>query len=298
MHMDSEALRTFIAIHRAGGFSAGAEQLHRSQSAISRRIAVLEDEIGAPLFDRIAGGIALSQAGRALLPHAERVLAALNDAKQALDEARTANAGAVSLTVVGTLASTDLTIVLKRFGARHPKAQLSLRTATSEEVSALVRSGQADIGLRYHDDPSNDLVCEALTPEALAVACARDHRLAGKNVRSLTALRGERWLAFPLLPGRSEAGSHIHAQFLVRGVGEIEWTPVDSLTAQKRLVEAGFGLALLPESSIEEERAAKTLSAIRVRDLKAVNPVSLVVRKGGYLNTASQRLIEILRMSF
>src|SRR5262249_32821545 len=156
----------------------------------------------------------------------------------------------------------------------------------------------ADIGLRYHEDPSNDLMCEALTPEALVVACAREHRLAGKSVRSLSALRSERWLAFPLLPGRSEATSHIHGQFLVRGVGEIQWTRVDSLTAQKRLVEAGFGLALVPESSIKEERAARTISAIRIGDLKAVNPVSLIVRKGGYLNTASQRLVEIVRANF
>ena len=296
--MDSEALRTFVAIHRAGGFALAGEQLHRSQPAISRRIAVLEDQIGAPLFDRIAGGIVLSQAGRALLPHAERVLAALNDAKQALKETRASNAGAVSLAVVGTLASTELTAVLKRFSARFPKAQLSLRTATSAEVSELVRSGQADIGLRYHDDPSAEILCEALRPETLIVACARHHRLAGKTVRSLTALRGERWLAFPLLPGRSEATSHIHAQFLVRGVGEIAWTPVDSLTAQKRLIEAGFGLALVPESSIMEERASKTIATIRVSDLKAVNPVSMIVRKGGYLNAASQRLIEIVRTSF
>lgn len=293
--MDSDALETFVAIHRAGGFSAGADVLHRSQPAISRRIALLEDEIGAPLFDRIAGGIVLSQAGRALLPYAERVLAALRDAKQALADARTANAGAVSLAVVGTLASTELTQVLKRFGARFPKAALSLRTATSAEVSRLVRSGEADIGLRYHDDPAGDLVGERLRPETLVVACGREHRLAGKTVRSLTALRAEPWVAFPLAPGQSEATSHIHAQFLVRGVGEIRWTPVDSLTAQKRLVEAGFGLALVPESSVKEERAAKSLSTIRVGDLKAANPVSLVVRKGGYLNAASQRLIEIVR---
>jgi DNA-binding transcriptional LysR family regulator len=196
---------------------------------------------------------------------------------------------------VGTLANTELTVVLKRFGARFAKAELSLRTATSAEVSNLVRAGEADIGVRYHDDPSGDLVCEALTPETLVVACAREHRLAGKAVRALRVLRDERWLAFPLLPGRSEMTSHIHAQFLVRGIGEIRWTPVDSLTAQKRLVEAGFGLALMPESSLKEERAATTIATIRVGDLKAANPVSLIVRKGGYLNAASTRLLELLR---
>ena len=77
--MDSEGLHTFLTIHRAGGFSLAAERLGRSQPAISRRIALLEAEVGAPLFERAAGGIVLSQAGRVLLPHAERVAAALKD---------------------------------------------------------------------------------------------------------------------------------------------------------------------------------------------------------------------------
>ena len=294
--MDSDALKTFVAIHRADGFSSAAEQLHRSQPAISRRIALLEAELGAPLFERVAGGAVLSQAGRVLLPHAERVLAALQDAAQAIEAVRSENAGSVSLAVVGTLANTELTTVLKKFTVRFPKAELSLRTATSAEVSELVRRGEADIGLRYHDDPSPDLICEALEPERLVVACAWDHKLASKTVRSLTALRSERWLAFPFSPNRGESPtSHIHAQFLVRGVGEFRWTPIDSLTAQKRLVEAGFGIALLPESSIKEERSAKTVATIRVGDLEAMSPVSAIVRKAGYLNSASKSLLEILR---
>jgi DNA-binding transcriptional LysR family regulator len=161
-----------------------------------------------------------------------------------------------------------------------------------------VRAGDADIGLRYFDDASPDLVSEMLAPETLVVACARTHAMAGKSVRSLTALRGETWFAFPLNPTRREAAAmHIHAQFLVRSVGELHWTAVDSLTAQKRLVEAGFGLALLPASSIKEELAAKALATIRVGDLKAVNPVALLVRRGGYLNAVSQRLLEMLRKS-
>ena len=72
-------------------------------------------------------------------------------------------------------------------------------------------------------------------------------------------------------------------------------TPVDSLTAQKRLVEAGYGIALLPESAVAEERAANTVSTIRVRDLDAVNPIFAVTRKGGYLSEASKRLTATLK---
>src|SRR3569832_1394431 len=66
--MDSEDLKTFLAIRDAGGFSRAAEILNRSQPAISRRIAVLENEIGVPLFERASGGVVLSQAGQVLVP--------------------------------------------------------------------------------------------------------------------------------------------------------------------------------------------------------------------------------------
>jgi DNA-binding transcriptional LysR family regulator len=293
--MDSEALKTFVTIERVGGFSAAAEQLNRSQPAISRRIALLEAELGASLFERVAGGVVLSQAGHVLLPHAERVLAALKDAAQAVDALRRGEAGPLSLAVVGTLAGAGLTALLHRFTARFPAVDLSLRTATSSEVSELVRRGEVAIGLRYFDDPAPDLVCRSLLAETLVVACGAGHELAGTRVRSLRDLRAQHWLAFPRHHVRREAlAETVFAQFLVRDVPEIDWTPVDSLTAQKRLIEAGFGIALLPESGIVEERAAKTLAIIAVGDLDIAIPVTAVTRKGGYLSPASIGLLELL----
>lgn len=297
--MDSEALQTFVTIHRAGGFSLAAEKLNRSQPAISRRIALLEDEIGAPLFERMAGGVALSDAGRVLLPHAERVLAALKDTADALSALRAGDGGVISLAVVGTLAGTALTGALKRFAKQCPQVEISLRTAVSTEVSDLVRSGEATIGLRYYEEPSPDLVGVTLKPERLVIASAPTHRLAGKKLRALRDLKDEKWLAFPdPMTRRDPSAGNVFAQFLTRDVAQIQWMPVDSLTAQKRLVEAGFGIALLPESSITEERKAKALAVISVGDLKAANPVTLITRKDGYLSAASKALLEILRTEF
>jgi DNA-binding transcriptional LysR family regulator len=293
--VDSEALRTFLAIHRAGGFSHAARVLHRSQPAISRRIALLEHELGAPLFERAAGGAVLSQAGRLLLPHAERALAALEDCAAALQALRSGAAGPVAIAAVGTLASTELTPILRRFAAEHPQVELSLRTATSAEVSELVRRGEVTLGVRYLHDPSPDVVCRALEPERLVVTCGTGHRSAGRRIRSLVELRSEHWLAFPNAYAQREAfADNLFAQFLVRGVAELRWTPVDSLTAQKRLIEAGFGLALLPASSIREERAAGTLDTIEVGDLDVANPVFAIVRRGGYLSPAARDLLERL----
>ena len=293
--MDAEALLTFLTVHRAGGFSAAADRLNRSQPAISRRIAVLEDQLGAPLFERTAAGVILSQVGQALVPHAERVLAALEDARQAVLALRSADAGPLALAAVGTLAGPNLTGVLRRLTAAAPRVDLSLRTATSSQVSELVRRGEATLGLRYFEDRSPDLQCHPMPPEVLVVACAPGHPLAGRGVAGLADLAAEAWLAFPRLDTHGEiVAETLFAQFLVRQVADIRWTAVDSLTAQKRLVEAGFGLGLMPESSLAEERAAGTLAVIKVADLAAFNPVFAIHRRGGYLSGAARTLLALL----
>ncbi|MGX1789346.1 LysR family transcriptional regulator [Bosea sp. NPDC055332] len=296
MTMDSEALATFVTIHHANGFSRAAEILGRSQPAISRRIALLEDELGVPVFERAASGVVLSEAGKVLLPHAERVLAALRDAQSAIEAMRTGAAGRVALVTVGTLAGSNLTAVLKRFTAGHPGIDLSISTATSAGVSELVRRGEATIGLRYLFDIAPDLVCEHIASESMSVACAPEHPFAGKCLTSVSALRDESWFAFRnAYDLRESFADNIFAQFQARGISEIRWTPVDSLNAMKRLVEAGLGLALLPESAIEEELRAGSLATIAIADLKMANPVYAVIRRGGYLSPATLNLLSLLR---
>lgn len=232
--MDSDALQTFLTVHRRGGISSAAKALHRSQPAISRRIALLEQELGVPLFERIAGRTMLSDAGRVMVPYAERAVAAAQDAENAVRALAKPNSGPVALAVVGTLAGGRLSTILKRFAAEHPEVELSLRTATtSAEVSGIIRRGEATIGLRYDRDRSGDLDSELLFSERLQVVCAPDHPRAGRRVAKLTELRGERWIAFPVVPGRREiSASHVFSLFQTHGLGEIDWTPVDSLTAE------------------------------------------------------------------
>ena len=164
-----------------------------------------------------------------------------------------------------------------------------MRTALSAEVSDLVRSGEAALGLRYFEDASADLDCERLFDEPLVVIAAPTHPAASLQAAPLLALRGERWLAFPAAPGSEAASTVIFAQFLTRGCAEIDWRPIDSLTAQKRLVEAGMGLALLPESAVEEEVEAGRLRIVEIADLTASNPVYLVTRRKGRLSEAAKR---------
>jgi DNA-binding transcriptional LysR family regulator len=297
--MDSDALNTFLMVFQRGGISNAAKALRRTQPAISRRIALLEQELGMPLFERVAGRIVLSDAGRVMVPYAERAVAATQDAEHAVRALARPDSGPVALAVVGTLAGGHLSAIMKRFAKEHPDVNLTLRTATSAEVSDLIRRGEATIGLRYDRDPSRDLDCEVLFTERLQVVCAPDHPRAGRRVKKLADLRGERWIAFPVTPGRREiTAAHVFALFQTHGLGEVAWTPVDSLTAQKRLVEAGLGIALLSESNAAEELEGGSIATIRVGDLNASQDVVTVTRRGGFLSAASRRLLDIFRARY
>ena len=293
--MDSEALATFLAVHREGGVSAAAVVLARTQSAISRRLTLLEQQVGAPLFERIGRGLVLSAVGAALLPHAERVAAVLGDAKAAAAAASRGEVGALHLVVVGTLANAALAGILRRVREQFPAVDLRLHTATSAEVSAQVRSGAAAIGLRYFDDRARDLDARVVHHERLVVACAPTHPRAGRRVTSLAALAGERWIGFPVLGARGEVfATTVRAQFLARGIEVVDTVDIDSLTAQKRLVEAGFGLALIQEGAIEDERRRGDLAVIRVADLDARIPVARLVRRGAHQGRAAQALMALI----
>jgi DNA-binding transcriptional LysR family regulator len=291
--MEVDHVDAFVAIVRHGGFTHAAAHLHLSQPAISRRVHLLEQALGAPLFERLPRGVALTDAGRAFLPHAEALLASVRDGIAAVRELHGSNRGTVTLALVGTLASTALTTRLREFRTDHPSVDLRLRTALSAEVSAIVLRGDATLGLRYENDPHPDLASVTVYDEPLVPVCSADHRLAGARRVSTRALAGERWIGFP--PRAGEPYSSAFEQRLAAcGLDGCEIVPIDSLTAQKRMVEAGFGLALLPASAIAEELRAGTLCALRVPAMRVAVPVALIRRRRAFASGATRALTAAL----
>lgn len=292
--MTIDALEAFVSVARLGSFSRTADSLHRSQPAISRRVSLLEESLGAPLFERVGGGVRLSEPGQALLPHAERALAAVRDGRAAVSAMLFGDAGRVSLAMVGTLADSHLVGLLRGFADRNPGVEIGLRTANSREVSDLVRTGEVTLGLRYYHDPHPDLLSRVVAREPLYLLAAPDNPLAGKTLADAEALRGQTWLAFPATRGGAEsAGPMLHRTLAQAGLAEIEVMEVDSLTAQKRLAEAGFGIAMLPASSVREELRRGSLLRIYLPGLAAANPIAVVHRRDGFLSHAAESLLEL-----
>ena len=296
MVVDIDQVETFVAVVRGGGFTKAGSLLHLSQPAVSRRLELLERELGAPLFERIRSGAILTEAGRTFLPHAEALLASMRDGLDSVRALHQVDRGMITLALVGTLASTTLTGCLQRFRDAHPRVELRLRTALSQEVSVLVRRGDATLGLRYGGDPHPDMVTVSVYDEVMMVVCSPRHRLAERRSVAPSALGTERWVAFP---PRNDAFYEpypwsLQNRLAAWALHPAQIVPIDSLTAQKRMVEAGFGLALLPESSVDEEIRAGTLCALRAPALRVTIPVALIHRRRAFQSGATRALAAML----
>lgn len=297
--MNLHEIETFVSAAQLGGVTRAAGRLHRSQPAITRRIKLLEDQLGAPLLERGRAGTMLTEAGRTFLPFAEVVLAALKDGARAVQALQQEDHGEVSMAIMGTLAGTTIVDQLLRFSHQHKNARLELSVAYSFEVSEMVRRGEVTFGLRYFDDPSPQLISQKISEETMVVACSPRHKWAGRRLLDPERFRADRWVAFPMARKRQDSLAHLlRRQLASVHLDDTRIMSVDSLTAQKRLVAAGLALALLPESSIQEELRLGALSIINVPRLETAIPIHLVHRKNGYLNGASRSLLSTINSTW
>ncbi|GAA3552327.1 LysR family transcriptional regulator [Nonomuraea rosea] len=296
--MTVEEVEAFVCIAQLGGFTEASRRLNRSQPAISRRIRELERSLGAPLFERAGRGVTLTEAGKTLLPYAEAVLATIRDGERAVQDLAKEPGGGqtLSIAIVGTLADSHLVDALRRFESEFQDVSVKLRTATSREVSALVRGGEASLGLRYFPDADPKLESIPLGTEQLLVVVPASHPVTAGRLPDLRALQNERWLAFPPERGQAASLSHLlERQLPASGPAQPSITRIDSLTAQKRLVEAGLGVALMPISSVREELRIGSLRGIEVESLDASLPVVAVRRVRGYQSRLATAFLTMLR---
>jgi DNA-binding transcriptional LysR family regulator len=145
--MTLQQLAYFLAAAEHGSFSAAANALHLSQPSLSEQIRRLEAELGVPLFVRAGRGIALTEAGRLLRPHAERTLADAQEAVESVREVRDLTGGTVAFGFFGSAHHSLLGGLVQEFRARHPRVRVRAIGQNSAEVAEAVREGTLEAGL-------------------------------------------------------------------------------------------------------------------------------------------------------
>ncbi|WP_407561627.1 LysR family transcriptional regulator [Streptomyces sp. 184] len=264
--MDTAWLEVFRAVARHGSFTAAGTELGFTQSAVSRQIAALETEFGAPLFDRLPRGVRLTQHGRHALGHAEAALDRLADARRDLAALDRLAAGRLRL---GSFATADAALVpraLAAFAADHPGVRVTHVEGYSRDHVAALAAGGLDLALvsGYPEQVAayETVALTHLLDETVLVALPAGHRLAGSaRPLRLADLAGESWVAGSQAPEETLISACLRQGFRPRiDFVAREWT------AKFGFVAAGLGLTLVPALAADALPRGVTLAALHPAD--------------------------------
>jgi len=285
--MDTNTLNAFIAVAEQGSFSSAAEQLFITQSAISKRVALLEQQLDKKLFDRIGRQVSLTSAGRALLPCAEKILMSFEDARTVIDNLDNTISGTLSLASSHHIGLHRLPSVLKKYNAKFPQVHLNLSFSESEAAYQGVVKGHLELALITLAPLPDPKICvQKVWTDNMCFAVAKDHPLA--NQKGVTLLQLQKHHA--ILPGPQTFTRLITAErFTEQGLTLDVAMSTNNLDTIKMMVKTGLGWSLLPKIMIDSE--------MKVLDTDQAD----IYRELGYiyhtertLSNAAKRFIDLL----
>jgi DNA-binding transcriptional LysR family regulator len=260
--MEIDQIETFLAVATFGGFHRAAEALRISQPAVSARIKALEESLGVRLFSRSRGGLAVSDAGRTLRPHAEQLLRTAALARQAVHEAQPASGSPLQIAAALSISVYFLPDVLKRFQQAHPNVIISIRPGHSKEVLEMVLGEEAEIGLaRSLQHPEVETISLRDDPLLLVAHPKRGP----KHSRRARLEQVANWPLIFYERGSSD-WTLTHSLFRTAGLVPNVALEVDSIETAKRMVERGLGLSFLPQMAVGRELRVHKLTTVKLLD--------------------------------
>jgi DNA-binding transcriptional LysR family regulator len=291
--LDVKRMRVLREVIATGSFSAAADSLHLSQSAVSQQVAALEKEVGMKLLERTSDGPKLTKAGETLTDHADAVLSRLAEAERELSAIAGLEGGRVRVISFPSASATLLTRGVSLFRSRFPAIELELGEGEPEDSVPAIRAGDYDVALSFdfsaHPvEPGRDLERALLLEERMWVALPPGHPLAEGDAVRLEDLAEDDWMC-----GRS-GSCREHVIRLCREAGYEPQVSFDSDDYQvlKGLVAAGLGVTLLPELALAERPTGLELRPIAGR--AATRRVWAVTREASTRSPATQAMVGVL----
>ncbi len=291
--LDVRRMRVLREVAIKGSFSAAAEALSFTQSAVSQQIAALEREAGTTLVQRSARGVRLTQAGEAVVRHTEAIMARLAEAESELEAIAGLRGGRLRMAAFESAGATLMPLAIAAFRQKHPAVELSMSLSEPEDCIPQLRSGELDLAIVFEsavthaDDGIHRL---HLIEDPMYLVLPRDHPLANRRRVRLADLAGEAWIG-----GQADCECN---RLMSRACAAAGYEPriafeTDDYTAMQGFVAAGVGVSLMAELGLTSVR-----DDIVVRGLGRETPVRQIFAATlaeGYRSPATQAMLEILR---
>jgi len=261
--MDTHSLRVFIAVADSGGFTTAGEQLFLTQPAISKRIAQLEEQLGARLFDRIGRQVHLTEAGQALLPRARQVLSELEDISRSITSLSGRVAGKLRIGTSHHIGLHRLPPILRQFSRQYPEVQLDIHFIDSEEAWEGVLHGDLELGVVTLPPEADPRVQQTVIwNDPLVFMVAPEHPLAQEQSVSLAMLTGySAILPSPVTFTRRIVEDLFRQQGLTLDIS----MSTNYLETIHMMVAIGLGWSVLPASMIDSEVIALPMDGVSIR---------------------------------
>lgn len=274
--MNSDELQSFIEVAACGSISRAAIALGSDQSTISRHMARLEASTGARLFHRSGRGVALTDAGLALLDYAQKVRATIAEAKEAVHAISGAGPSRLVIAAQPTIARMSFGAIGQVLRAGYPRTRLRFVEGLGTHLLNWLADGEVDIAVLYLPSHAGALKVDMLLQEELRLVAPADHAHIGPlfPVRQLGQL--------PLILPSTHHGLRLLAESLAQKAGirlDIAMECDTSTTVTKSLVEQGCGCTLLPLAAVAAEVAAGTLRTARLVEPEVLRDVVIATAK-------------------
>ena len=288
--MDTQNLQAFLLVAETGSFSLAAEKLHLTQPAVSKRIALLEDQLGSGLFDRIGRNISLTEAGSALLPHAIAVQRELEAAQQSVRDLSGDVAGQLRLATSHHIGLHRLPPILSRFNTAFGSVHIDIDFMDSEQAYERIMQGKAELAIvTLAPVREASVVTLPIWPDPLDFMVALHHPLAGQSAIELEALASHP----AILPGLNTYTGQIVARlFAQRHLALQVSMATNYLETIRMLASVGLGWTVLPRSMADD-----SLAIVRVRDTSIERTLGIVYHRGRSLSRAARAFIDVVKLS-
>jgi DNA-binding transcriptional LysR family regulator len=288
--VDTQNLKAFLLVAESGSFSRAAQKLHLTQPAVSKRVALLEQQLGADLFDRIGRNIGLTEAGHALLPHARAVERELEAAQQSVRDLSGAVAGELRLATSHHIGLHRLPSVLGEFSTAYPAVHIDIDFMDSEQAYQLIMQGKAELAVvTLAPEAEASVVTLPIWPDPLDFMVGERHPLARQPALDLQALSEHP----AVLPGLNTYTGQIVAGLFERHHLALQVSMTTNyLETIRMMASVGLGWTVLPRSMRDD-----TLVTLQVDDTRIERTLGIVYHRGRSLSRAARAFIEVVGVS-
>lgn len=287
--MHAAVLRYFVAVARAGSIRKASDELHVASSAVSRQIQKLEDELGAPLFERLPNGLRLTQAGVVALRHAKATLHDFDLLKSELGQLKGMKTGLVRIASLDSLFVSFLPEQISAFHERNPAVNFHVLSGVQSRISTLVAEGDCDIGITFNLPHPEDTSFIADIPMPLMAMVAANHPLARMEAVTLDeCAQYNLLLQVDTEPLRSLI--EVELSSLERTGRTLMWS--NNLLMLKPMILAGAGVAFYTPLGVAEEMRKGRIVGVPLKGSRLGGlRLGLLVPRRRQLSHAAQAMV-------